>query len=120
MNNIIPKTIKRTKFEFYKGFALVEILVLSSWIVLAALFIFGLPIDRYWKILAMFITSMIAIPLILPVMPGVKGWYALILAFKHLAQPKKYHINKHNDTSLLLPYETVINDNYLKTYKFTR
>lgn len=117
MNNIIPKTIKRTKFEFYKGFGLVEILVLSSWIVLAALFIFGLPIGRYWKILAMFITSMIAIPLILPVMPGVKGWYALVLVFKHLAQPKKYHINKHNDTSLLVPYETVVNDNYLKTHK---
>lgn len=30
---------------------------------------------------------------------------------------QKYHINKHSDTSLLVPYETVINNNYLKTYK---
>ncbi|WP_375317411.1 hypothetical protein [Spiroplasma endosymbiont of Virgichneumon dumeticola] len=33
MNNIIPKTIRKTKLEFYKGFGLIEALVIGSWVV---------------------------------------------------------------------------------------
>lgn len=79
MNNIIPKTIRKTKLEFYKGFGLIEALVIDSWVVLSALFIWELPMDRYVRISIIILTIFIAIPLVIPVMPGVKGWYALIL-----------------------------------------
>jgi len=117
MNNIIPKTISKTRLEFYKGFGIVEALVIGGWIVLSGLFIWGLPIGKYSKILAIVLTTMVAIPLILPVMPGVKGWYAIVLAFKYFAQPKKYRYQTRNDTSLLVPYAKIVNDNYLKTHK---
>lgn len=117
MNNIIPKTIRKTKLEFYKGFGLIEALVIGLWVVLSALFIWGLPMGRYWRIGIIILTSFIAIPLVIPVMPGVKVWYVLILIFKYWAQPKKYLEQKNNDTSLLVPYETLVNNKYLKTYK---
>ncbi|WP_375317415.1 hypothetical protein [Spiroplasma endosymbiont of Virgichneumon dumeticola] len=49
-------------------------------------------------------------------MTGVKGWYVLVLIFKYWAESKKSW-TKNNDTSLLVPYETLVNDKYLKIYK---
>ncbi|WP_368486179.1 Mbov_0397 family ICE element conjugal transfer ATPase [Spiroplasma sp. DGKH1] len=118
MDNLIPKNVRKTKLEFWRGIGLVEILIIIMWISLSTLFIIGLPISKMVKISCCILFAILAIPLLLPIMPGVKGWYALFLMFKFFAQKKHYRKDSpQNNTGFLVPYDCIVDENYIKTQK---
>ncbi|WP_368486924.1 Mbov_0397 family ICE element conjugal transfer ATPase [Spiroplasma sp. DGKH1] len=117
MNNLIPKNIRKSKLEFWRGIGLVEILIVLLWVGLTTLFIIGLPMSTIMKIGFSILFALISIPLIITIMPGVKGWYALVLIFKYKSQNKKYsQFNSKSNTGFLVPYDCVEND-FIKTQK---
>lgn len=38
MQNLIPKAIKRTRLEFFRGISIIEFILAVAWIILAAAF----------------------------------------------------------------------------------
>ena len=117
MNNLIPKNIRKSKLEFWRGIGLVEILIVLLWVGLTTLFIIGLPMSTIMKIGFSILFALILIPLIIPIMPGVKGWYALVLIFKYKSQNKKYtQFSPKANTGFLVPYDCIEND-FIKTQK---
>lgn len=117
MKNLIPKSINKSKLTIWRGVGLVDILIIIGWFALSGMFVFGLPIKDWQKILAVFLLALFAVPLIIPVQPGVKGWNALILAFRHWSMAKTYKKDTRNDTSLLVPYDKIVGENFIKTQK---
>lgn len=117
MKNLIPKSINKSKLTIWRTLGLIDILIIGSWFALSGMFVFGLPLTNWQKILAVFLLSIFAIPLIMPIQPGIKGWNAIILWFKHLSMIKKYQKDTNNDTSLLVPYDKVISEYFVQTQK---
>lgn len=105
MKNLIPKLINKSKLTIWRTLGL------------SGMFVFGVPLTNWQKILAVFLLSIFAIPLIMPIQPGIKGWNAIILWFKHLSMIKKYQKDTSNDTSLLVPYDKVVNEYFIETQK---
>lgn len=116
MNNLIPKNVYKTKLEFWRGISIVEIIIIILWIGISTLFIISLPVNKIIKFIFCLILSLFVIPLLLPIMPGVKGWYALFLIFKFFSQTKIFNKHSKNSTSFLVPYDCVI-ENFIKTQK---
>ena len=117
MKNLIPKSINKSKLTIWRTLGLIDILIIGAWFGLSGMFVFGLPLTNWQKILAVFLLSIFAIPLIMPIQPGIKGWNAIILWFKHLSMIKKYQKDTSNDTSLLVPYDKVVNEYFIQTQK---
>ncbi|MGL5268897.1 MAG: hypothetical protein ACRC8P_04000 [Spiroplasma sp.] len=117
MKNLIPKSINKSKLTIWRNLGLVDILIIGGWFALSGMFVFGLPLTNWQKILANFLLAIFAIPLIIPMQPGIKGWNSIILWFKHLSMIKKYQKNTRNDTSLLVPYDKVVGEYFIQTQR---
>ncbi|WHQ37370.1 Mbov_0397 family ICE element conjugal transfer ATPase [Spiroplasma sp. SV19] len=113
--NIIPKNIKKTRLEFWRGIGLIELLIILGYIGILAVIIFCIPTPWTFKLALAIIGLVFLIPLLIQVYPGVKGWYAIALMFKFLAKKKTFKEYTDNDTTLLFPYDKLIDDNVLKT-----
>lgn len=113
--NIIPKNIKKTKLEFWRGIGVIELLIILVYIGILAVIIFTLPTPWTFKAALGLIALILIIPLLIQVYPGVKGWYALVLMFKFSAKKKNFKEYTSNDTTLLFPYDRLVNDNVIKT-----
>lgn len=117
MKNLIPKSINKSKLIIWRNISLVDILIILAWFALSGMFAFGLPLNNWQKILANFLLAIFALPLIMRVQNGLKGWNAMFLLFKHWSMPKKYKRNSRNDTSLLVPYDKVVGEYFIQTQK---
>lgn len=117
MKNLIPKSINKSKLTVWRNVSLIDILIVIGWVALTSLFIFGLPLNDWQKLLATTLLAMFVIPLIVTMQPGIKGWNALILLFKHCAMIKNYQKDTKNDTSLLVPYDRVVGEYFVQTQK---
>ncbi|MDQ7983034.1 MAG: ATP-binding protein [Spiroplasma sp.] len=117
MKNLIPKSINKSKLVIWRNMSLVDILIILGWISLTGLFVFGLPLNNWQKIIGVIFLALFAVPLIIPVQPGIKGWNAIILLFRHGSMIKKYQQKTRNDTSLLVPYEKVVGKYFIQSHK---
>lgn len=88
--NIIPKNIKKSKLEFWRGIGVVEILIILVYIGVLSLIIFTLSVNCKYKFAFSFIGLIMIIPLLVQIYPGVKGWYALVWMFKFIAKKKQF------------------------------
>lgn len=117
MKNLIPKSINKSKLTVWRNVSLIDILIVIGWVALTGLFVFGLPLNDWQKLLATALLAIFVIPLIVTMQPGIKGWNALILLFKHCAMIKNYQKDTKNDTSLLVPYDQVVGEYFVQTQK---
>lgn len=117
MKNLIPKSINKSKLTIWRNINLIDLLIIIAWLSLSGMFIFGLPLANWNKILINFLLALFIVPLIIQVQTGLKGWNIIILLFKHWSMIKKYQKNSRNDTSLLVPYDKVIGQNFVQTQK---
>ncbi|MGL5268521.1 MAG: hypothetical protein ACRC8P_02000, partial [Spiroplasma sp.] len=117
MKNLIPKSINKSKLTIWRNISLVDILIIIAWFSLSGIFVFGLPLTNWQKILANFLLAIFAFPLVVSIQPGIKGWNAIILLFRYWSMPKKYQKNSRNDTSLLVPYDKVVGQYFIQTKK---
>lgn len=115
MKKLIPKSISNDKLKIWRNLGWDDILVFFVVVSLSVIFAFSLPISQFRKVLIGAVLFLIAIPIILPLCPPLKGWQVISLLFKHLASVKKYRKNTNNDTSLLVPYDKVVGKNFIKT-----
>ncbi|MBE4704431.1 Mbov_0397 family ICE element conjugal transfer ATPase [Spiroplasma platyhelix] len=117
MKNLIPKSINKSKLTIWRNVNLIDVLIIMVWFALSGMFVFGLPLGNWQKILAVFLVAICAVPLIIPIQHGMKGWNVMILLFRHCSMAKKYQQDSRNDTSLLVPYNKVVGDAFIQTNK---
>ncbi|MGL5268585.1 MAG: hypothetical protein ACRC8P_02320, partial [Spiroplasma sp.] len=117
MKNLIPKSINKSKLTIWRNVGLIDILIIIAWFSLSGMFVFGLPLKEWQKVLAIFLLAIFVFPLLIPVQPGIKGWNAIFLLFCHCAMTKKYQKDTRNDTSLLVPYHRAIGEYFVQTQK---
>ncbi|MCL8210234.1 Mbov_0397 family ICE element conjugal transfer ATPase [Spiroplasma attinicola] len=118
MKNLIPKSINKSKLTIWRNISLIDFLIILGWISLSGMFIFGLPLKNWEKILGIVLLSIFVFPLIIQVQPGIKGWNAIILLFTHWSMVKIYKKNNSNDTSLLVAYDKAIGEYFVQSEKF--
>lgn len=117
MKNLIPKSINKSKLTIWRNISLIDILIIIGWISLTGMFIFGLPLKNWQKILGIVLLSIFIFPLIIKVQPGIKGWNAILLLFTHWSMIKKYQKNTRNDTNLLVPYDKTVGEYFVQSEK---
>ena len=117
MKNLIPKSINKSKLIVWRSMSLVDILIILGWVSLTGMFVFGLPLNSWQKIIGVVLLAIFAVPLIMPIHPGVKGWNVLIYLFRHAAMVKKYQKATRNDTSLLVPYDKIIGEHFIQSHR---
>lgn len=115
MQNLIPKAIRRTRLEFFRGISIIEFILAVAWIILAAAIFLTLPLQWYIRIPIFIFGSFLVTPLILPMMGHLRGWEVILLWVKYLVAPKKYQAKTKDDTSLLVPYDCAVKEHFLKT-----
>ena len=117
MKNLIPKSINKSKLTIWRNISLIDFLIIIGWISLSGMFIFGLPLKNWEKILGIVLLSIFVFPLIIQVQPGIKGWNAIILLFTHWSMIKNYQKNNRHDTNLLVPYDKTIGEYFIQSEK---
>lgn len=115
MQNLIPKAIRRTRLEFFRGISIIEFVLGIVWIILAAAIFLTLPLQWYIRIPIFILGSLLLTLLILPMMGQLRGWEVILLWIKHKIAPRKYQDKGKHDTSLLVPYDCVVKDHFIKT-----
>ncbi|WP_348736152.1 hypothetical protein [Spiroplasma endosymbiont of Ammophila pubescens] len=113
MKNVIPKKLKDAKYRFWRNITITDVLIIAVWVGLTIMFIFGFQWKLWIKLLSS-IMILISLPLIITNKNNnLKGWQCLYYKINFLFSYKKYNKNK---TSLLVPYNKVIDDNYIETH----
>ncbi|WP_338985994.1 hypothetical protein [Spiroplasma endosymbiont of Thecophora atra] len=115
MQNLIPKAIRRTRLEFFRGISIIEFVLAIIWIVLAAAIFLTLPLQWYIRIPIFLFGSFLVAPLICPMMGHLRGWEVILLWIKYLIAPRKYQEKTKQDTSLLVPYDCAVKEYFIKT-----
>ncbi|WFG98465.1 hypothetical protein M1770_00390 [Spiroplasma citri] len=114
MKNVIPKKLKDAKYRFWRNITITDVLIIAVWVGLTIMFIFGFQWKLWIKLLSSSIMILISLPLIITnKKTNLKGWQYLYYKINFLFSYKKYSKNK---TSLLVPYNKVIDDNYIATH----
>ncbi|QJU61032.1 hypothetical protein [Spiroplasma citri] len=114
MKNVIPKKIKDAKYRFWRNITITDVLIIAAWVGLKIMFIFGFQWKLWIKLLSSSIMILISLPLIITnKKTNLKRWQYLYYKINFLFSYKKYSKNK---TILLVPYNKVIDDNYIATH----
>ncbi len=114
MKNIIPKKLKDAKYRFWRNITITDVLIIAVWVGLTIMFIFGFQWKLWIKLFLSSIMILISLPLIITnKKTNLKGWQYLYYKINFLFSYKKYNKNK---TSLLVPYNKVIDSNYISTH----
>ncbi|WP_338955157.1 Mbov_0397 family ICE element conjugal transfer ATPase [Spiroplasma endosymbiont of Polydrusus cervinus] len=114
MKNVIPKKLKDAKYRFWRNITITDVLIIAVWVGLTIMFIFGFQWKLWIKLLSSSIMILISLPLIITnKKTNLKGWQCLYYKINYLFSCKKYSKNK---TSLLVPYNKVITNNFITTH----
>ncbi|ACU78254.1 Mbov_0397 family ICE element conjugal transfer ATPase [Mycoplasma mycoides] len=113
-----PKNIKKTQNLFWKDFSWVDFLVFSATIILSIVIGYTLlpeSVSKYYKFILSVVLILVSSTLLIKSRKYNCRVYILILRMiKYWFSVKKYG-NKRNKTELLVPYESILENQFIKT-----
>ncbi|QVK09456.1 Mbov_0397 family ICE element conjugal transfer ATPase [Mycoplasma mycoides] len=113
-----PKNIKKTQNLFWKDFSWVDFLVFSATIILSIVIGYTLlpeSVSKYYKFILSAVLILVSSTLLIKSRKYNCRVYILILRMiKYWFSVKKYG-NKRNKTELLVPYESILENRFIKT-----